>query len=52
VDVSTVGNKVTRHRIAQRKKLYNSQLLMPLHDRMHLSKGQTIVDNPVRSMER
>jgi hypothetical protein len=37
-DVSIMENKATRHRIAQRKQLNNSQLLMSQQDRMHPSK--------------
>jgi hypothetical protein len=52
VDVSTMRNKATGRRIAQRKQLSNSQLPMPQQDRMHLSKEQTTVANLVPSMER
>jgi hypothetical protein len=52
VNVSTVWNKATGQLIAQTKQLNSSQLPKPLQDRMHLSKEQTIVDNPMPSMER
>jgi hypothetical protein len=52
MDVSTMGNKVTRRLISQRKQLSNSQLLMPLQDRMHLSKESAIVDSLVPNTER
>jgi hypothetical protein len=52
MDVSTVGNKVTRQIIAQRKQLSSSQLPMPLQDRMHLSKEQITVDSLVPSTKR
>jgi hypothetical protein len=51
-DVSTVWNKVTGRIIAQRKQLSSSQLLMPLQDRMHLSKEATTVGSLMPSMER
>jgi hypothetical protein len=52
VDVSTMGKQATGRRIAQRKQLSSSQLLMPLQDKMHLSKETTTVDSLVPSMER
>jgi hypothetical protein len=45
-------NKATGCRIAQRKQLNNSQLLMPQQDRMHPSKERTTVDSRVLSMEK